>query len=116
MVGVHNFNVGAGLNLAGSYFAGAGRSQRDPLGAFTVHAQRHRLDVQNDIGDVFAHTRYGRKFVEHTLDLDRGHGGALQRRQQDPAHRIAQRQPESTLQRFGNDRRLPRRVTTGLDI
>ncbi len=35
------------------------RPQRNPLGAFGMHAQRDLLDVQHDVGDVFAHALDG---------------------------------------------------------
>jgi hypothetical protein len=60
--------------------------------AVAFHADGDFLDVENDVGDIFAHTRDRREFVQHAIDLDRGHGSAAQRGQQNAAQRIAERQ------------------------
>ena len=46
------------------------------------------------------------ELVQHVLDLDRGDRRALQRRQQHAAQRVAERQAEAALQRFGDEGRL----------
>jgi hypothetical protein len=79
------------------------RLERNPLGAFGMHAQRDLLHVQHDVGDIFTHALDGRELMQHAFDLDRGDGGALQRRQQHAAQRIAQGQTEAAFQRFGDD-------------
>jgi hypothetical protein len=33
------------------------------------HAQRHALEVQDDVGDVLAHAGDGGKLVQHAVDL-----------------------------------------------
>ena len=104
------------LDLAGLHFARALLAQRHALGAFGMHAQRDLLHVEHDVGDVFAHALDGREFVQHALDLDRGDGGALQRRQQHAAQRIAQRQAEAALQRFGGDGGDAARIMTGFGL
>ncbi len=81
-----------------------------------MHAQRDLLHVQHDVGHVLAHARDGGEFVQHALDLNRGHGRALQRRQQHAAQRVAQRQTEAAFQRFGGDRRGPPRIMAGFDL
>ena len=43
--------------------------------------------------------------MEHALDPDRGDGGALKRRQQHPAKRVAESQPEAALERLGDEGR-----------
>ncbi len=76
-------------DLAGGYFARPFGAQREALGPFGMHAQRDLLHVEHDVGDVLAHARDGGEFVQHALDLDRGDGGTLQRRQQHAAQRVA---------------------------
>jgi hypothetical protein len=44
--------------------------------------------------------------VQHALDLDRGDGGTLQRRQEHAAQRVAEREAEAALQRLRHERRL----------
>src|SRR3546814_3437350 len=49
------------------------------------------------------------------LDLDRGDRRALERGQKNPAQRIAERQAEAALQRFGDEGRLAPAVARDLD-
>src|SRR6478609_1051218 len=44
--------------------------------------------------------------MEHVLDLDRGDGRTLQRRQEHAPQRITERQAETALQRLGDEDRL----------
>ena len=104
---VHDLDVARDGDVAGLDGSGAGRRQLESLGAFALHADGELLDVQDDVGDVFTHTGQRRELVQHVLDLDRGDRRALERRQENAAKRVAQRQAEATLQRFGNERRLP---------
>ena len=78
------------------------RLQRHALGAFALHPDRDVLDVEDDVGDVLAHAGDRGEFMQHAVDVDGGDGGALQRRQQDAAQRVAERQAEAALQRFGD--------------
>ena len=41
--------------------------------------------------------------MEHPIDVDIGHRRALERRQQDTAQGIAERQAEAPLERLGHD-------------
>ena len=108
--------VVAGLDLTGAHFAGTGGGQRHPLRAFTVHPQRELLDVQHDIGHVFPHAGDAAEFVQHAVDLHRGHRRALQRGQQNAPDRVAQRHAEATLQRFGDDGGDAGRIRAWLDF
>ena len=74
-----------------------------PLGAFAFHLERDLLHVEHDVGDVLADPGEAREFVEHALDLDRGDGGALERAQQHPAKRVAERHSEAALERLGDE-------------
>ena len=115
-IGIEDFDVGDWLDLAGRDFARTLLAQRQALGTFGMHAQRDLLHVEHDVGDVLAHARDGGEFVQHALDLDRGDGGALQRRQQHAAQRVAERQAEAALQRFGGDGGGTARIMTGFDL
>ena len=75
-----------------------------------MHQQRQRLDVQDDVGDIFQNAGDRAEFMQHAFDLDRCDGRALQRRQQDPPKRIAERQTKTALQRLDDHRRLAFRV------
>ena len=53
--------------------------------------------------------------MQHALDLDRGDGCALQRRKEHAAKRVAERQAEAALERFGGDGRLLSRLMAPFD-
>ena len=115
MLGVEDFDVRRGLDLAGGDGAGAGRLQRHALGAFGVHAQGELLDVEDDVDDVLADAFERRELVDHAVDLDRGDGGALQRGEQDPAQRVAEGDAEAALEGLGDDTGLAGAVGAGFD-
>jgi len=50
--------------------------------------------------DVFDDTRNRLVLVNDTVDAEGPHGSAAQRRQQHPAHRVAERVAEAALQRL----------------
>src|SRR3954464_8779388 len=54
--------------------------------------------------------------MQHAVDADRRHRGALQGRQQHAAQSIAQRYAEATLERLGDDRRHATLVLAALDV
>ena len=107
---------GAFRDIAGGHDRRTLGGNRQPLRAFDFHADRDALEVQHDVGDVFTHTGNGRKLVQHVVDLHAGDGRTLQRRHQDAAQRVAERQAKAALQRFGDQRRLTRRVIARLDV
>ena len=106
----------AGEGPAGRDGAGARGAQGHALGAFGVHAQRQLLDVQHDVDDVFPHAFQRREFVHDAVDLDRGHGRALQRRQENAAQGVAERHAETALEGLGDQARLALRVGARLDL
>ncbi len=81
-----------------------------------MHLDRHVLDVQDDVGHVFAHAGDGREFMQHAVDMDGGDGRALQRGQQDAAQRIAERQAEAALQRLRHHGRDALGIFAGHDL
>ena len=80
-------------------------AQNDPLGPFRMHDQGDFLDVEDDVRDVLPHPGDRGEFMKHAVDLYRGHRSSLQRRQQHPTQRIAQRHAEAALERLGHQRR-----------
>ena len=54
--------------------------------------------------------------MQHAVNVHRLHRGALQRRKQDAAQRIAERLAEATLERFGDQRRKAGRVGARSDM
>ncbi len=83
---------------------------RQALGAFDFHAQGNAFEVQDDVGDIFAHARNRGKLVQHVVNLDRCDGGALQARHQNAAQRVPEGQTKTAFQRFGNNGGLARRL------
>ena len=79
-VGVGDLDVARGGDHARGDFGRAGAPKVQPLGAFAFHLERDLLHVEHDVGDVLADAREAREFVQHAVDLDRGDGGALERR------------------------------------
>ena len=89
---------------------------RQALRTFDFHLQADALEVQHDVGHVFAHTGHRGKLVQHVVDLYRGDRSTLKRRHQNAAQRVAQRQAKAPLQRFCNNGRLTRRIGAGANI
>ena len=58
------------------------------------------LEVEDDVGDVLADARERRELVRDALDLHRGDGGALERREQHAAQRVAERVAEAAVERL----------------
>jgi hypothetical protein len=105
-----------GLNVACGHNARSLLAHNHALGAFAFHADGDFLDVENDVGDIFTNTGDRRELMKNAVDLYRGHGSTLQRRQQDAAQRVAQGQAIATLERLGNNGRQEARVITRLDL
>ena len=59
-----------------------------------------RLEIADDLVDVFDDTRDRLVLVQHTVDADSPHGRAAQRRHQQPAHCVSERVPETALERL----------------
>jgi hypothetical protein len=109
-VGIEHHDVADGLDVAGGDGARAGLLHDHALGAFALHLDRDVLDVEHDVGDVLANACDRGELVQNAVDVHRLHGGALQRRQQDAAQRVAERLAEAALERFGDDGGKPGRV------
>ncbi len=53
--------------------------------------------------------------MHHAIDLNGGHGGALQRGQQHPTQGVAERDAKAALERFGDDAGAARAIGARLD-
>ena len=73
------------------------------LGRLAVQDADELLEVEDDVGDVLADARQRRELVRDALDLDRGHGGALERREQHAAQRVAERVAEAAVERLDHE-------------
>ena len=112
---VQDLDTGAFRDVTGGDDLGAFGRDGHTLGPVDIHADRDALEVQDDVGNVFADTRNRRKLVQHTVDLDGGDGRALKRAHQHAPQRVAEREAEAALEWFGNDRRLACGVSPGLN-
>ena len=74
------------------------------------------LEIEDDVGDVFLHALDGRELVRHPLDLDGADSCALERREQDPAQRVAERMPEAAVERFDLEARPVARELLARDV
>jgi hypothetical protein len=100
MVGVQDLDVADRLDVTSADNARALLAHDHALGAVAVHLDGDFLDVQDDVGDIFANAGNRRELVQHAVDLDSRHGRALKRRQEDATQRVAERQAKATLERL----------------
>src|SRR5205814_1000861 len=70
------------------------------LGRLAVQAADQVLEVEQDVGHVLADAGERRELVRDALDLDRGDGGALERREQHAAQRVAEGVAEAAVERL----------------
>src|SRR5208283_5914397 len=87
-------------NIAGSHRSGTLLVQAYLGNVARVHADRHGLEIQQNVDDVFLHALDGRVLVQHALDLDLGDGRARQRGQQHAPQSIAQGVTKTAFERL----------------
>jgi len=114
VITVQNFDTCSLCDVTCGDDARAFGIDRQALGPFDFHFQRHALEVQNDVGDVFAYTGDARELVQNVVNLNAGDRCTLQRRQQNAAQRVTERQTKATLEGFGNNSRLARGIIARL--
>ena len=113
---IKHLDVGADRNVAGGDDARTLLRQRHALRAFGMKAQRKLLDIENDVGDILAHAGDRGEFMQHAIDLDSRNSRTLKRRHQNTTKRVAERQAEAALKRFGDDGRKALRVMARIDF
>ena len=117
MVRVEDLELGRDVDVGRDDLAGLVLVQPDlDLVELTVQPADQLLEVEDDVGDVFLHALDGRELVRHTLDLDRADSCALERREQDPAQRVAERVPEAAVERFDLEARPVARELLARDV
>src|SRR5690242_7962263 len=98
---IEDLEVGGRLDVGGGDRAFALRSQPHlDLRRVAVEDADELLQVEDDVGDVLADARQRRELVRDALELDRGHGGALERGEQHAAQRVAERVAEAAVERL----------------
>ena len=78
-------------------------SRTSTSGRVAVEDADELLEVEQDVGDVLADARERRELVRDALELDRGDGGALERREQHAAQRVAERVAEAAVERLDHE-------------
>ena len=100
LAGVADLDVAGGLDIAGGDVPGAVHVEADAHRVGAVREDVDLLDVEQDLGDVFLDVLDRAELVGDALDRDRGDRGAGERRQEHAAKRVAERDPESGLERL----------------
>jgi len=77
-------------------------------GITRMHAQRDRLEVQQDVDHILLYALDARVLVQHAIDLDLGDGATGHRGQQHAAQRVAEGMAEAALERLDHHARLAR--------
>src|SRR5215210_1563711 len=104
-LGVEDLDPGGQVDVLGSDVPGPGGHQRClDLGRVRVHPADDALEVEDDVGDVLGHALDGRELVRDSLNPHAGDRGARQRREQDPAQRVAERVAKAALERLDRER------------
>ena len=97
---VEYLDVAVGLDHAGGDDAGRIGAQVERLGAFARQFEGDLFQVEDDVGRVLDHAADRLELVQHALDAHGGNGRSLDRREQGPAQRIADRGAEAALKRL----------------
>jgi len=106
---VHDLDVVIGLDVTGGHRTRALLVQAQLRGIARMHAQRHGLEVEEDVDHVLLHALDAGVLVQYPVDLHLGdrrprHGG-----EQHAAQRVAQGVAEATLERLDHHTGLARR-------
>src|SRR5882672_1093703 len=108
-VGVDDLDARLGRDRAGLHDALLGGLDPEHLLAGLGQLDDQLLEVQHDVGHVLHDALDRRELVGDALDLDGGDRGALDRRVQHAAQRVADRVGEAPLERLGEEHRVRRR-------
>ena len=101
-VRIEHFDVAGGLDVASDDGTRTLLGKRKALGPFVFHLDGDFLDVENEICHVLTHAGNRREFMQYAIDLDGGDCRTLQRREQNPAQRVAQGQAITAFKRLGD--------------
>jgi hypothetical protein len=113
---VHDLNVTRNRNVTSLDGCRTGCRKLHALRAFAFHLEGNLLDVEDDVGDIFANAGKRREFVQDVFDLDRRDRGALQRREQYATQRVAECQAKATLERLGDEGCFTLRIAARLEF
>ena len=104
-VGVQDLEVGRRLDVGRRDRAGAVLLHLHlDLAGLAVEPADEALEVEDDVGHVLADARHRRELVGDALDLDRGDGGSLERREEHAPQAVAERVAEPAVERLDDER------------
>ena len=103
MLRVDDFNIVIGGDITGCDRARTLAVQNQFHAITGMHADRHTLEVEQDLDHVFLHAGNAGVVVEHAFDLGFNDGSTRHARQQHAAQGIAERVPEASLQGLDDD-------------
>src|SRR5690606_17039110 len=105
VVGVEHLDVVVGLDVGRGDHARPALAQGQGGALAGAHADRHVLEVQQDLEHVFLQALDRAVLVQHAVDLDLGDRIAGDRGQQHAPQRVAEGMAVATLERFDHDLR-----------
>jgi len=102
MVGIHDLDVMAGLDGAGAHLAGAARPQPHALRPSPCILRPMPLMFEHDIGDVLEDARHRGDSCSTPSICTAVIAAPCSEERRNAAQRVAERQPEAALERFGD--------------
>jgi hypothetical protein len=94
---VQHFDIAIGFDHAAGDDPGLIGAQIDGLGSITAQLEWNLLEVEDDVGGVFHHTRNRLELVQHAFDFDGGDGSSFNRTQQHAAQSVAHSSAEAAF-------------------
>src|SRR5690606_1859087 len=105
-LGVQHFDVVVELNVAGRHGTRALLMETQLRLIACIEANRHLLEIQQDVDDIFLYALDARVLVQYAVDLRLGDCAPRHGRQQHAPERVAQGMTEPPLERLDHDLRL----------
>ena len=113
---VKDLDIGIALEVGRLDLTRLVRPQIQSLRLLRVQLDRNLLQVQDDIGCILHDTWNRGELMEHLVDLDARDRGTLDGRQEHPAQRVADRRPETALERLSIEPTEPIRQRLGVEL
>ncbi len=103
-LGIDAVEVRIRLDVRRGDGAGAILLQVQRLGGVHVEAERHRLQVENQIRGVLDNAGERAEFMEDAFHLERGNGSAFHGGKQHATERVSDRDGKAALEGLGDER------------
>ena len=102
-LGVVHLDTGGSRNVCSGHISAARLAKVGGDGLVVLARNNEFLDVQDDLGDIFANARDSAELVQHAVNTDAGDCRARNRRKQAPTKRVADGVPEAGLERLNDE-------------